>query len=504
MPYMGKDEYLRLLQEAREKWAKPWELTRILVEEKWYDIEWLKDLKRSNIESKVNDDISQKQASSKKASWWMKNAIGWALDSVTGLPKLVFKGVTRGIASIADNIGATETADKMREATDQIADTNIGQDKDSLVYKGTKLVGDIAQTARLWGVLWEATWVVLPTEWGVIKQAISWGIWGVRDAYIYDMVANSELPNKDEVKMSAIVGWSLPVIGKIISGLGSKLYQSAFRWVKKSLDEESVTRYWYRAWKLIEDESLGSYTISGLKKETWANLQNTWKLLVDKANDTKPVPITDLKSSLKSDLAKKLVEWLPESANKDAIISNIDEIVDFYVGDGASLQWKEAVSLIKNMNSQIPDSLFKKSANVLDPSRASTVIRQMKDGIQKFLEKQDEGITALYWDYSRNKLIEEVLENIEVKKALWREIIGAVAWGSLYGREDLKEGNIGAWISKAIIGALIGWAALRITGNPDKLITGGKLLKNAGNNIGQWTQKFLQPLVLENNNPDKK
>lgn len=31
------------------------------------------------------------------------------------------------------------------------------------------------------------------------------------------------------------------------------------------------------------------------------------------------------------------------------------------------------------MNSQIPDSLFKKSANVLDPSKTSTVMRQMKD-----------------------------------------------------------------------------------------------------------------------------
>lgn len=74
--------------------------------------------------------------------------------------------------------------------------------------------------------------------------------------------------------------------------------------------------------------------------------------------------------------------------------------------------------MIKQINSQIPDSLFKKSAGVLNPTQASTVIRNMKDGLKVFLEKQDKTINALYGDYSRNKLIEEVIDNIEVKKAL--------------------------------------------------------------------------------------
>lgn len=503
MTYMSRLEYGELVKNAQKEWVNVWEMTKELVEKRGYEIEGFKEFKRGLVESKVQDDIKVKQEWSKTVAWWMKNAVGWALDSVTGLPKLVFKWITGGIANITEELWADQLADKMRSATNQIAETDIWQNKDSLLYKGTKLVADVAQTARLWGILWQATWLTLPVWGGLVKQIASWAIWGVRDAYIYDMVANSEIASGKEVKMSAIVGWALPIVGKIISWLGSKLYQSAFRGVKKSLDEESVARYWYRAGKLIEDESLSSYTISWLKKETGENLKNTWDLLIDSAKNTKPIPINAVKTSLKADLTKKLTEWLPASANKDAITSNIDEIVDFYIGDWVSLHGVETVSLIKNMNSQIPDSLFKKSANVLDPAKTSTVIRQMKDGLQKFLEKQDKTITALYWDYSRNKLIEEVLENIEVKKALWREIIGAVAWGSLYGWEDLKEWNIGAWIAKAVIGALVGWAVLRFTWNPDMLSAGGKLLKQWGSNIWPGTQKYVQPILSEDNNSDE-
>lgn len=503
MTYMSRLEYSELVKNAQKEGVNIWEMTKELVEKRGYEIEGFKEFKRGLVESKVQDDIKIKQESSKTVAWWMKNAVGWALDSVTGLPKLVFKGLTSGIANITEELWADKLANKMRSASQEIAETDIWQDKDSLLYKGTKLVGDIAQTARLWGMLWQTTWVTLPAWGGLVKQVALWAIWGVRDAYIYDMVANSEIASGKEVKMSAIVGWALPIVGKIISWLGSKLYQSAFRGVKKSLDEESVARYWYRAWKLIEDESLNSYTISWLKKETGENLKNTWEVLFDSAKKTKPVSIDTLKKSLKTDITKKLTEWLPASANKDAITSNVDEIVDFYIGDWVSLQWQEAVSLIKNMNSQIPDSLFKKSANVLDPSKTSTVMRQMKDWLQKFLNKQDETITALYWDYSRNKLIEEVLENIEVKKALWREIIGAVAWGSLYGREDLKEWNIGAWIAKALVWAIIGWAILRTSGNPDVLSAGGKLLKQWGGNIWPGTQKYVQPILSEDDDTDE-
>lgn len=498
---MNQTEYKDLVQKAQKEWVDLWEMTRELIH-RWYEIEGYKDFQRSYNEGVTTNVVQQKQSAIQKAWELIKNMAWGALDSVTWLPKFVFKWVTEWAAAITEKLGNEKLAEKMRTASNTIADTNIGQDKSSIAYQATKGIADIAQTARLWGMLWSATGVTLPAGWSIYKQAVVGAIWGARDAYIYDLVANSELATSGEVKLSAIVGWALPIVWKIISAGGSKLYQSAFRGVKKSLDEESIAKYWYRAGKLIEDESLSSYTIGGLKKETGTNLQNTRKLLLDKADNTKPVPISELKLSMKSDIAKRLTDWLPDSANKEAIISNVGEIVDFYIWDWVSLQGKEAVSLIKNMNSQIPDSLFKKSANVLDPNKTSTVIRQMKDGLQKYLEKEDKYITKLYWDYSRGKLIEEVLDNIEVKKALWREIIWAVAWGSLYGRQDIKEGNIGEWLAKAFVWAIIGWAVLRVTGNPDVLARWGKLLKQWGQNIEKG-RKLLQPILSQDNSNDQ-
>lgn len=169
----------------------------------WNNIEWAKQ---------DNQEFMQ----------WVKNVVGWAYDSATWLPKFLAQNLAKGTAWIAKELWADETkVEQLLNDYMQITEDLSGQwmwaDKESLAYKWTKLVWDLAQIANpAWlGKLWVKAGQVagkVAKEWSLLSNVAKWAtIWAVDTAV---MVPQSEqrLATPWEIAMWATLWWAMPVI----------------------------------------------------------------------------------------------------------------------------------------------------------------------------------------------------------------------------------------------------------------------------------------------------
>lgn len=482
----------------------------------WYTVDWYSKY----IKSKAEYNFKKKELDKKKSSWLFKNIVGGALESAKWIPKIgaeyVWLPIVKGIAKIAwkDEEQVEDIEQSYRE---EVLDETFG-DNESIAFKGTKFLGDIAQTATVWSVaknaikgtaLWtklaqstkalEWTWKAGKLASKVIRWAIQWA----DEVAIYDAIANQEVATAKELWIWAWIGGALPLLWAVVNKLWKESYNAAFKQVKQSLSEESIERLSKKAGETVADEWLKWYSISSMKKEIGEQMSETYKTLQAQANKAQPIPVKELWTSLKGDIKNKLLSWLNKNTgNYKAISENIDDIVDFYVWTSWEMWWKEGVRLVKELNSIIPASASKKWEIVLNPQQSKTVIKSLKNSIQKYLDDEVGDIIKLYWDYSRKKLVQDILKNTEVKKMMWRSLIWATVWWVSWSTEAFARWDIWWGIKQAVVWALIWWLAVRAATSPTTLSNLWKVLTQGSKMSTTWIPALWEELIWQDDDTE--
>lgn len=246
----------------REKviqWKQAWfTSTQILqrYKDKWYSIEWL------NFDDFLEPTVQQtplqwQQAPMQSVLQWAKNVVWATLETATGLPRLAWWLVGEWVWAIAKGLWANkENTDKLVESRKQSLKNNqdIWQNRESWLFKGTKLAGDIINTAT---PMWFSKTATLGEKIGSIPQVanivnkipkwlvgkVAKGVAGwLADVSKFAGISDSRLPSPKELAIWATIWWVAPLVWAGISKLATKkpkvvedVVWQVIQWSKKDI-----------------------------------------------------------------------------------------------------------------------------------------------------------------------------------------------------------------------------------------------------------------------------
>ena len=254
------------------------------------------------------------------------NMVWWAYDSVTWLPRMIGKWTANAIGWVAKQFWADDAkVDELVNGYKNYLDSDwsgeaIGADKDSLTYKWTKLVWDLAQVAT---AEWLAKNAIKATPlWKVAMDAIkqaplgyraaAWAIEWAWDMALYDMVSESELPSAWDLALWAWL-WAIAPIAwagykavkaatkKNAVNLAEKILQNANR-MTKGEQSKFYQRYNQSVWQWLNDRWL----------RNWEDIVNYFT-----------------NSKNKVDEAMASIKW---EFTDDSLTEVLDDVVDFAIG----------------------------------------------------------------------------------------------------------------------------------------------------------------------------
>lgn len=111
----------------------------------------------------------------------------------------------------------------------------------------------------------------------------------------------------------------------------------------------------------------------------------------------------------------------------------------------------------------------------------------MKNSIQKYLDDEAGDILALYGDYSRKKLVDDIISNVELKKMLWRQLLGGTIGGATLSTDNFMQWDIGWWIEELIIWSIVGSVIAKQSSNPNTLLRLWKRLEKLSSLVSSST-----------------
>ena len=290
------------------------------------------------------------------------NMVWWTYDSATWLPRMIGKWAADAIGWVAKQFWADDAkVDELVNGYKNYLDSDwsgeaIGADKDSLTYKGTKLVWDIAQTATAWGLAKNAIrWTALGKVWlDAIKQAplgyraaIEWA-W---DMALYDMVSESELPSAWDLALWAwfwvasplLWAWYKAVkwaVKKWAVNAAEDIIQNANRMTKWQQQEffkmtgQSQGKFMNDRWLKTYDDVAKHFTESKDKVDN-AMWTIQWRFTSDEL--TKVIEgvdwmewVVDFAVETQNPLANRMIELAEKNRNWWLTMSEINEVKRFF------------------------------------------------------------------------------------------------------------------------------------------------------------------------------
>lgn len=314
-----------------------------------------------------------------------------------------------------------------------------------------------------------------------VLKGIAWSsaVWWAETA-LYDVASKWE-PTLKNTLIWATVWWgvaALPVLQKLVSNVWWWIYNFAFKQAQQKYLNQSATQFWKRAWDLVWDEWLKARSLKDAGKEIKSKLWMTWDTLKNQASKAWDLDVATLNTSMKTDLKWKMLKWLqPNTEFYKSVSDNVDDLVDFYIWKKWKIAWDKVIDLVKELNTQLPSGAFKKSELALNKAKTTTLIKWFKSWLQKYLDDEVWDITKLYWDYSRQKLISDILNDVQVKKMLWRSLLWATVFWVWAWWNDIASGNIPEWLKKAVIWAIIWWLITKTSTDPAFLYKAWRLLR---------------------------
>ena len=373
-----------------------------------------------------------------------------------------------------------------RWISQQLATSALWQDITSNpVYKWSEFVGKqlptIAATDWLWnGASIAGKFAIWWLQWAASTQlqniADTW-----KPASLWQTAAGAGI--------GALFGW----LWWLTSKAKAWFYDSAFSQANTSTKKE-LAKYWQTAWWAVMEQNL-SPNIKKWLVQIKDKLGNTRETINNTADEAGNIVWSNIKWSLKQDIIQKLwYDKLNQTASSTKnLINKVSSIVDDMIPDG-TITPKEIVTQIKNLNNTLSDSLVAKWLQ--DVKWNAKITKVIENGLKTALDKHIENnwwwawvISKLYQQYGKEKTVQKILQNEEVRKILGRQLAWSTLWwgiGTLAWYEDFKQWNLIWWWAKVLWGILLGKKAAELSTNPNILMKAWQAADLIGKALQQW------------------
>lgn len=273
---------------------------------------------------------------------------------------------------------------------------------------------------------------------------------------------------------TALEAGGFGVLDLLTSGIGSKLYKSAFNGTKT--EEKNLIKQFGSSVSDVAEKLGYTGTAEGITKQALEKEGSIWQSLVKEASTSKGITRQSF-----VDVADKIASQfknLPESEFKSKVIQEVkDAVLQYAPTEGKAITGDQIVSIIEQING----NLFGSGTTVLSPAKVTSLESQIKSEFKNLLPP---GVKEKYKDYALNKLIENVMRNEQVKRAVAGSLIigGSSAGTSIaYGADPLTI------VKNTVIGSLVG-SISGLTGSTYLKTKGATLLKD---------KTFLKNLIKE-------
>lgn len=352
--------------------------------------------------------------------WFLRNVIGAAWDSATWIWQFLWNWAADIIWWTAKQLWADEDrVDYLVNDFKNYLENNkisktVESDTNSLTYKWTKLATDIAQTAWLWA--W-AKWWVEAAMWGYplvtkatplwVKAAV-WALEWAADMWIYDVVAESELPSGKDLALGATLWAVAPMLwagykaakaatkkravsfaedllqntNRMTKWEQSKFYQRFNQNVGKWLNDR-----WLKSW-----EDIVNYFTSSKNKVDEALWTIKWEFTSKELTDVLD-DVVDFTIETKSPQASRMIALAEKNAKWWLTMSEINEVKRFfeahnkfnYLTKWTAVQAEKAT----NMDTALREWQFKIAeenwfSNLAELNKETAAAKEILNGVKKW------------------------------------------------------------------------------------------------------------------------
>ena len=260
-------------------------------------------------------------------------------------------------------------------------------------------------------------------------------------------------------------------LGKV----GSNFYRSAFKGTQKQ-EADTLKRFGKTIGQIAEELKVPAGTARGIAENRAKELPKIWKRLEKVADKTLPAQTKAFKN-IANIIASRLTKDLPSSQAKKELSRAVIDKVMFYAPTKQATG-REILGIIKNLNKGLFGSGNK---SVLNFKQLSSIENKLKGELKNLLPKEAKDI---YEDYSKNKLIQDVMSNEAVRKTLGREMQGANT-GMQTGA--LLSGDVGT----AFMAGMAGKLATKGATSTALKTYGGKAIKALNSPVAKTLLKTL-------------
>ena len=355
-----------------------------------------------------------------KPEWWfLRNVIGAAWDSASWIWKFVWNSAADIIWWTAKQLWADDgrvnyLVNDFKNYLDKGSISNsVGSDKDTLTYKGTKILTDLAQTAWLWAAAkWWAEaamgWYPLVTKatplW--VKAAV-WAVEWATDMWIYDLVSESELPSGKDLALGATLWVASPILwagAKAVKAATKKravsfaeaLLQNTNRMTKWEQSkfyqrfDQNVGKWlndrWLKSW-----EDIINYFTNSKNKVDEAMATIKWEFTDNSLTDVLD-DVVDFAVSTKSPQANRMIELAEKNMKWWLTMSEINEVKRYFEAHNKFnylTKWTaEQAEKATNMDSALREWQRKIAeenwfANLAELNKETAAAKEVLDGVKK-------------------------------------------------------------------------------------------------------------------------
>lgn len=305
------DEQYRQMRTYKNQWYS-FEASRTLLE----NSEWL-----------ANPTAVGTEKYNPKGSFF-RNIVGWAWDSATWIWQFLWNTAADIIGRTAKKLWADE--DRVNYLVDDfknyLEDSKISKsvkaNTSSWTYKVTKWLTDLAQVAWLeWlakdALPW-AAWKLwaLRNAWLGWKVA-AWAIEWAADMWLYNIVAESELPTWKDLAIWAALWWALPIAWAWLKAGKNLIKKEAWVWAERLI--EKITKV--SPTKLQKFEDQFGENVGKFMNDRWLKTrQDTYKYFtnnLDKVDEALWSIKWTFKSPVVDDVLTESVEFATKTADNN-------------------------------------------------------------------------------------------------------------------------------------------------------------------------------------------
>lgn len=452
--------------------------------------------------------------------------VGWAYDSVTGLPKFLAKWTANAIGWTAKQFWADEEkTDALVQSykdylDNEMSSKSIWADQESLTYNISKGVSDVTQVlAWEWLLKWAVQWTA--KGWQLLnymknaptwQKMVAWWIEWAGDMTLYSIVSESRLPTKEELALwwwlwvAIPWAWAVykavkPVVKKGTQKFLSKtaaelelsgmLNPAKLNTIKNQLIEEwtDLATAWLKGWTA---EDVGTWMIERwMKWDKTKIIEDLWNH-AEKSHKLKREVLWASETLHEVESAKKSLEIIHDTIKDVPWLENRLKRVEELMG-----KEKHTLSELDEIKSILDDTknLYTNTWNPKAWAINEWLIK-VRQNLRKYIEDAAEkewlwNIKLLNNETQIAKWLQDAISKKDsadlAREMLWVFSKWAIGWAAWYSVWPFDNDSI-AWKVWNVVVWALAWRYLFSTSAKTKLAS---LL----NKMSGWSKKELERLI---------